>query len=153
MKKSCKHGALVIRCSVWYTGQSVLGIAGSILIKKGMVDMAELTIVEREVGDVTVLDLIGEITIGEGTVALRSLFRHFSERSQTRFVINLADVSYVDSAGVAELFASRAAVQNISGRVVLLNLANKIKDLLVITKLLTGFDAYLEEAEAVGSFA
>ncbi|HEX5602754.1 MAG TPA: STAS domain-containing protein [Pyrinomonadaceae bacterium] len=115
--------------------------------------MAELNINERQAGDVTVLDLSGKITIGEGSVALRTGIRRLLEEGKKRILLNLAGVSYVDSSGIGELVSSYTAIgKEPGGQLKLLNLTQKIQDLLTITKLLTVFDVYDSEAEALNSF-
>ena len=115
--------------------------------------MAELNINERQAGDVTVLDLSGKITIGEGSVALRAGIRRLLEEGKKRILLNLAGVSYVDSSGIGELVSSYTAIgKEDGGQLKLLNLTDRIQNLLVITKLLTVFDAYDNEAEALKSF-
>ena len=114
--------------------------------------MAELNINERQAGDVTVLDLSGKITIGEGSVALRAGIRRMLEEGKKRILLNLAGVSYVDSSGIGELVSSYTAIgKEDGGQLKLLNLTQKIRDLLTITKLLTVFDVYENEAEALNS--
>ena len=114
--------------------------------------MAELNINERQAGDVTVLDLSGKITIGEGSVALRTAIRRLLEEGKKRILLNLSGVSYVDSSGIGELVSSYTAINKEGGQLKLLNLTQKIQDLLTITKLLTVFDTYDSEAEALNSF-
>jgi anti-sigma B factor antagonist len=114
--------------------------------------MAELNINERQAGDVTVLDMSGKITIGEGSVALRSAIRRLLEEGKKRILLNLAGVSYIDSSGIGELVSSYTAINKEGGQLKLLNLTQKIKDLLTITKLLTVFDVYDSEADALNSF-
>jgi anti-sigma B factor antagonist len=114
--------------------------------------MAELNINERQAGDVTVLDMSGKITIGEGSVALRTAIRRLLEEGKKRILLNLAGVSYIDSSGIGELVSSYTAISNAGGQLKLLNLTQKLRDLLTITKLLTVFDVYESEAEALNSF-
>ena len=115
--------------------------------------MAELNINERQAGDVTVLDMSGKITIGEGSVALRTAIRRLLEEGKKRILLNLAGVSYVDSSGIGELVSSYTAIgKEEGGQLKLLNLTQKIQDLLTITKLLTVFDVYDNEAEALNSY-
>ena len=114
--------------------------------------MAELNINERQAGDVTVLDMSGKITIGEGSVSLRSAIRRLLEEGKKRILLNLSAVSYIDSSGIGELVSSYTAINKEGGQLKLLNLTQKIKDLLTITKLLTVFDVYDSEAEALNSF-
>ena len=114
--------------------------------------MAELNINERQAGDVTVLDMSGKITIGEGSVALRTAIRRLLEEGKKRILLNLAGVSYIDSSGIGELVSSFTAINKEGGQLKLLNLTQKIQDLLTITKLLTVFDVYDSEADALNSF-
>ena len=114
--------------------------------------MAELNINERQAGDVTVLDMSGKITIGEGSVALRTAIRRLLEEGKKRILLNLAGVSYIDSSGIGELVSSYTAINKEGGQLKLLNLTDRIQNLLVITKLLTVFDAFDNEAEALKSF-
>jgi anti-sigma B factor antagonist len=114
--------------------------------------MAELNINERQAGDVTVLDMSGKITIGEGSVALRSAIRKLIEEGKKKILLNLSQVSYVDSSGIGEFVASFTAIGREGGQLKLLNLTQKIQDLLAITKLLTVFDTYDDESSALNSF-
>jgi anti-sigma B factor antagonist len=114
--------------------------------------MAELNISERQAGDVTVLDLGGKITIGEGSVSLRSAIRRLIEEGKKKILLNLAQVSYVDSSGIGELVSSYTTIGRENGQLKLLNLTQKIQDLLAITKLLTVFDVYEDEQTALNSF-
>ena len=114
--------------------------------------MAHITINEREAGDVTILDLSGRITIGEGSVQLREAVRGLLERGKRKLLINLGGVDYVDSSGIGELVSCYTTTKKDGGQLKLLNLTKKIKDLLQITKLLTVFETYDDEAEAVKSF-
>lgn len=114
--------------------------------------MAELNIAERQGGDVTVLDMSGKITIGEGSVALRTAIRRLLEEGKKKILLNLAGVNYIDSSGIGELVSSYTAINKESGQLKLLNLTQKLQDLLTITKLLTVFDVYENEAEALSSF-
>ncbi|MFL6216677.1 MAG: STAS domain-containing protein [Blastocatellia bacterium] len=115
--------------------------------------MAQLTINSRQAGDVTVLDLSGKITIGEGSVQLREAVRGLLESGNKKVLLNLGDVSYVDSSGIGELVSSYTTTSNTGGQLKLLNLTKKIQDLLMITKLLTVFQVYDNEQEAVASFS
>ena len=114
--------------------------------------MAELNISERHVGDVTILDMDGKITIGEGSVALRTAIRRLLEEGKKKILLNLAKVGYIDSSGIGELVSSHTAINKESGELKLLNLTQKLQDLLTITKLLTVFDVYESEEEALASF-
>ena len=114
--------------------------------------MAELNISERQAGDVTILDMEGKVTIGEGSVALRSAIRNLLGEGKKKILLNLAGVGYVDSSGIGELVSSFTAVNKESGQLKLLNLTQKIQDLLAITKLLTVFDVFENEGEALSSY-
>lgn len=114
--------------------------------------MAELNISERQVGDVTILDMEGKITIGEGSVALRTSIRRLLEDGKKKILLNLAKVGYIDSSGIGELVSSYTAINKEGGQLKLLNLTQKLQDLLTITKLLTVFDVYDSEEEALASF-
>ena len=114
--------------------------------------MAQLNISERQAGDVTILDLTGEIRIGGGTTELRGAIRDRIVQGQNKILLNLSGVKYIDSSGIGELVANYTTASRDGGQLKLLNLTQKVQDLLVITKLLTVFDAYDNEAEALGSF-
>src|SRR5689334_15311965 len=114
--------------------------------------MAQLTINQRQAGDVTILDLSGKITIGEGSVQLREAVKDLLGSGKKKILLNLGDVSYVDSSGIGELVSSYTTTNNQGGQLKLLNLTKKIQDLLMITKLLTVFQTYDNEQEAIGSF-
>lgn len=114
--------------------------------------MAELNIRERLAGDVTVLDMDGRITIGEGSVALRSAVRRLLEENKKKILLNLAGVSYIDSSGIGELVSSYTTIGKDGGQLKLLSLTQKLQDLLTITKLLTVFDVYDTETEALSSY-
>ena len=114
--------------------------------------MAELNIRERQAGDVTVLDMDGRITTGEGSVALRSAVRRLLEEGKHKILLNLAGVGYIDSRGIGELVSSYTTINKVGGQLKLLSLTQKLQDLLTITKLLTVFDVYDTEAEALSSY-
>ena len=114
--------------------------------------MAELNISERQAGDVTVLDLDGRITIGEGSVSLRGAIRRLIEEGKKKVLLNLKGVSYMDSSGIGEMVSSFTTINREGGQLKLLNLQAKIKDLMAITKLLTVFDVYDDETSALNSY-
>ena len=114
--------------------------------------MAQLNIKERDAGDVSILDLSGKVTIGEGSVQLREAVRKLLDSGKKKILLNLGDVSYVDSSGIGELVSSYTTTNNTGGQLKLLNLTKKIQDLLMITKLLTVFETYDSEEAAVSSF-
>ena len=115
--------------------------------------MAELDVKERQAGDITVLDLRGEVRIGEGSIALRDAIRNLTAAGKKKMLLNLAGVSYIDSSGIGELIANYTTVSRQGGQLKLLKLTDRVQNLLVITKLLTVFDAYDDEAEALKSFS
>jgi anti-sigma B factor antagonist len=114
--------------------------------------MAELDVKERQAGDVTILDLRGEVRIGEGSIALRDAIRNLADSGKKKLLLNLAGVSYIDSSGIGELIANYTTITRQGGQLKLLKLTDRVQNLLVITKLLTVFDAYEDEAEALKSF-
>jgi anti-sigma B factor antagonist len=114
--------------------------------------MAELDVKERQAGDVTILDLSGEVRIGEGSISLRDSIRNLADQNKKKVLLNLAGVKYMDSSGVGELIANYTTISRQGGHLKLLNLTDRIQNLLVITKLLTVFDSYDNEAEALKSF-
>ena len=114
--------------------------------------MAELDVKERQAGDVTILDMTGEVRIGEGAISLRDSIRNLADQGKKKVLLNLAGVKYMDSSGVGELIANYTTIKRQGGQLKLLNLTDRIQNLLVITKLLTVFDTYENEAEALKSF-
>ena len=107
----------------------------------------------RQVGDVSVVDVAGRITLGEGSSALRETLREMVSKNQKKILLNLGDVSYIDSSGIGELVSGFTTVTNSGGQLKLLNLNKRVKDLLQITKLYTVFDVHEDEAGAIRSFA
>jgi len=114
--------------------------------------MAELEVKERPAGDVTILDLIGSVRMGEGAVSLRNAIRGLVDQGKKKILLNLGGVKNIDSSGIGELIANYTTISRDGGQLKLLNLTEKIQNLLVITKLLTVFDAYDSEADALNSF-
>ncbi len=106
----------------------------------------------RESGSTTVIDISGRITLGEGSATLREMIRDLLNKGQRKIILNLGDVSYIDSSGIGELVSGYTTVKNLGGELKLLNLTRKVHDLLQITKLYTVFDVYSDEHVAVGSF-
>ena len=107
----------------------------------------------RQVGDVSVMDVAGRITLGEGSAALRDALREMVGKNQKKILLNLGEVSYIDSSGIGELVSGFTTVTNSGGTLKLLNLNKRVKDLLQITKLYTVFDVHEDEAAAIRSFA
>jgi anti-sigma B factor antagonist len=106
----------------------------------------------RQVGDVTVIDVAGRITLGEGSSVLRDALRDLVSKNQKKILLNLGEVSYIDSSGIGELVSGFTTVTNSGGALKLLNLNKRVKDLLQITKLYTVFDVHEDEAGAIRSF-
>ncbi len=107
----------------------------------------------RQVGDVSVMDVAGRITLGEGSSAMRDSIRDLVSKNQKKILLNLGEVSYIDSSGIGELVSGFTTVTNSGGQLKLLGLNKRVKDLLQITKLYTVFDVHEDEAEAIRSFA
>jgi anti-sigma B factor antagonist len=107
----------------------------------------------RQVDGITVLDLSGRITLGDGSVKLRDSVRDLLGKGSKLILLNLGDVNYIDSSGIGELVSAYTTVRNQGGELKLLNLTKKVHDLLQITKLYTVFDVKDDEASAIASFA
>ena len=107
----------------------------------------------RQVGDVSVVDVAGRITLGEGSSALRDALCDMVGKNHKKILLNLGEVSYIDSSGIGELVSGFTSVTNSGGQLKLLGLTKRVKDLLQITKLYTVFDVHEEEASAIRSFA
>jgi anti-sigma B factor antagonist len=106
----------------------------------------------RQIGDVNVVDVAGRITLGEGSSALRDSVREMVGKGQKKILLNLGEVSYIDSSGIGELVSAFTTVTNGGGQLKLLNLTKRVKDLLQITKLYTVFDVHESEVSAIRSF-
>lgn len=112
-----------------------------------------MQIEERNVGDVVVLDLKGKVTLGQGDELLKDKVNSLVNQGHRKIVLNLADVPYVDSAGLGEIVRTYTTVSKNGGSLKLLNLTKRITDLLAITKLLTVFETFDTESDAVRSFS
>ena len=112
-----------------------------------------MQIEERAIGEVTVLDLKGRVTLGEGDELLKDKINSLLNQGHRKIVLNLADVPYIDSAGLGEIVRTYTTVSRQGGSLKLLNLTKRITDLLSITKLLTVFETFDSEDEAVRSFS
>jgi anti-sigma B factor antagonist len=112
-----------------------------------------MQIEERSVGDVVVLDLKGKITLGEGDELLKDKVNSLVNQGQRKIILNLAEVPYLDSAGLGEVVRAYTTVSRQGGSLKLLNLTKRITDLLSITKLLTVFETYDSENDAIRSFS
>ena len=106
----------------------------------------------RQAGDVRVVDVVGKITLGDGSSALRRLLQAELSQGNKKILLNLKNVSYIDSSGIGELVSGFTTVANQGGTLKLLGLTHRIKDLLQITKLYTIFDIHEDEPHAVSSF-
>jgi len=106
----------------------------------------------RQVDGIAVVDMSGRITLGEGSVVLRDTVRDLVTKGQKKILLNLGDVTYIDSSGIGELVSGFTSVRNQGGELKLLNLTKKVHDLLQITKLYTVFDVKDDEASAIASF-
>jgi anti-sigma B factor antagonist len=106
----------------------------------------------RQVGDVTVVDAEGRITLGDGATTFRDTVRDLANAGNKKLLLNLAEVSYIDSSGIGEMVSGFTTIANQGGQVKLLNLTKRVKDLLQITKLYTVFEVFDDEATAVRSF-
>jgi len=135
--------------------REVANAAVEVLDRLG-IGMQERTIVKmqnttRQVGDVTVLDISGRITLGEGNVILRDIVRELIDKGSTKIVLNLGEVQYVDSSGLGELVKTHTTVRNKGGQLRLVNLGKRLHDLLQMTRLAAVFDIEPDEASALRS--
>ena len=108
---------------------------------------------ERVVGEVTILDLKGKITLGEGDEALKDKINSLIHQNRKRILLNLGEVPYIDSAGLGEIVRTYTTVSRQGGQLKLVNLTKRITDLLSITKLLTVFETFDSEPEALKSYS
>jgi anti-sigma B factor antagonist len=111
-----------------------------------------MDIKERVVEGVSVLDLSGKIILGEGDVQVRDRIKDLLADGQKRILLNLAEISYIDSAGLGGLISAYTTTKREGGQLKLVNLTKRIQDLLAITKLITVFETFESESEALGSF-
>ncbi|MGC2238898.1 MAG: STAS domain-containing protein [Pyrinomonadaceae bacterium] len=114
--------------------------------------MSNLNITQRRSDSVVILDLQGKIKLGEDNLALHQTLRRLVEEGEKKILLNLAGVSNIDSSGLGELIAGYATLQKNGGDLKLLNLTERVSEIMMITKLLTVFDAFDDEAQAIGSF-
>ncbi len=114
--------------------------------------MVNLYVHERRVGDVAVLDLRGRIRISGGTLALHRSIRCLVDEGKTKILLNLAGVTHIDSTGLGELISSYVTLSNKGGQIKIVHLTERLQDIMTITKLLTVFDVYDNEADALASF-
>jgi anti-sigma B factor antagonist len=114
--------------------------------------MALLQATYRDAGAVTVLELSGRITLGEGSALLRSTIRELLDQQRLNILVDLGDINYIDSSGIGELVSAFTTVKNRGGELKLLHLTKRVHDLLQITKLYTVFDVHSDEVTALRSF-
>lgn len=114
--------------------------------------MDNLTITERYKNNVTILDLTRKICLGKSNVKLRSALRLVAQEGKNNLLLNLADVSYLDSSGLGELVAGYLLIQKNGGEMKLLHLNSRVREIMLMTKLLTIFDVFEDEDEGVASF-
>ena len=107
----------------------------------------------RQVDGVAVVDVSGRITLGEGSSSVRDTLRDLIGKGEKKILLNLSDVSYIDSSGIGELVSGYTTISNQGGTLKLVGLTKRVKDLLQITKLYTVFDVHEEEAHAIRSFS
>lgn len=112
-----------------------------------------MNIVERRVGDITIIDLQGNIMFEDGDLELRAAVARVLDAGHKKVILNMAEVPYMDSAGLSELVRTFVAINKRGGRMALLDLTRKVNDLLTIAKLLTVFETFDSEAEAVKGFS
>ncbi len=115
--------------------------------------MSNLNINDRQVGNVTILDIEGNLRIGEGSVMLHSAIRRLMKEGQNQILLNLAHVAHIDSSGLGQLIAGHLALRKIGGQIKLVHLTKRVSELMTITKLLTVFETYESESAALDSFA
>jgi anti-sigma B factor antagonist len=106
----------------------------------------------RQLGDVTIVDFSGKITLGEGSAMLRNTVRELINSGNKKILLSLYDVDYIDSSGIGELVSAYTTVKNASGELKLLHLTKRVHDILQITRLFTVFDVQSEESAAIRSF-
>jgi anti-sigma B factor antagonist len=104
------------------------------------------------VSDVAVIDLSGKITLGEGSSMVRRMIRELIDQGRRKILLNLEEVDYIDSAGIGEMVGAYTIVRSANAELKLINLTQRVKDLMQITRLLTVFDVSDDEAAAVRSF-
>lgn len=113
---------------------------------------SELRITSRQVGEAVVIEMSGRIKVGEGNLLLREMVGNLAESGKKKLVLNLGEVTYMDSSGLGELVKTHTTIRNLQGEVKLVNLSKRVEELLQMTKLSSIFDIYEDEASAIGSF-
>ncbi|MDH3495066.1 MAG: STAS domain-containing protein [Acidobacteriota bacterium] len=114
--------------------------------------MKDLNITERRNGDVVILDLEGQIRIGENTLKLRTTLRDYVDQGEKKLLVNLDNITHIDSSGLGDLVAGYVSFEKAGGVLKLLKLTEHVSELMMITKLLTVFETFSDEEEAVRSF-
>jgi len=114
--------------------------------------VVNLYIHERREGDLAILDLKGRIRISGGTLALHKSIRCLAEEGKTKILLNLAGVTHIDSTGLGELISSHVTLTNKGGQIKLVHLTERLQDIMTITELVTVFDIYHNDPDALGSF-
>jgi anti-sigma B factor antagonist len=107
----------------------------------------------RQVGEISVVDFSGSITLGEGSAVLRRTIKDLVAQGHAKIVLNLEDVDYIDSSGIGELVVAHGAVETARGELKLLNLTRRVRDIVQITRLFTIFDVQSDEASALKAFS
>ena len=107
----------------------------------------------RDSSGVAIVDLSGRITLGEGSGTVRNTIKELADQGKRNILLNLGEVSYIDSAGLGEMIGSYATITNQGGKIKLLNVQKKVKDLLQVTKLYSIFEAFESESAALASFS
>ncbi len=107
---------------------------------------------ERQVGDITIIDVVGRIVFGDGEQDFRDVVTRVTEAGVVKLVINLAEVPYVDSAGISQLVRAHVTTANRGGRMKMLKLTRRVRELLTLTRLLTVMEAFESEEDAIASF-
>lgn len=114
--------------------------------------MADLDIKERQIGNITILDIKGNVRIGEANISLRTAIRQLVKERKHQILLNLSGATYIDSSGLGEFISGYVALNKVGGKLKLLHLSERVHQLMTITKLLTVFDVYDNETEAIESF-
>jgi anti-sigma B factor antagonist len=106
----------------------------------------------RQIGEISVVDFSGKITLGEGSSVLRKMVKDLLQEGRAKIILNLEDVDYIDSSGIGELVVAHSALEAVKGELKLLNLTRRVRDIVQITRLFTVFDIQTDEAAALRSF-
>ncbi len=143
---------IVVRTESQQTANSACAILDRLGIGMAGKTPVKMQAKSRQVGDATVIDLSGRITVGEGNIALREIIRELADKGTKKIVLNLGEVVYVDSSGIGELVKTHTTIRNNGGELKLANLNQRVNDLLQITRLSAVFDIQKDVASAVQSF-